>query len=343
MQNSVKQKTILLTFDYELFLFQSGTVENCLIKPTDVLIEILAKEKIKVTFFVDILFYHLISMNSDFNEFTVKVRDQLHKLLRNGHRLELHLHPQWLNAKYSKGEWTFPAPIKYSIQEFDEAEQYRIFKTGHESLLKICREVIPEYKILAFRAGGLCIQPFSVYKKAFMDFDIKIDSSVAPGIKATSSFQNYNFSKSTKRSFYHFVDNPGLAEDLGRFVEIPISVYQRNLMDKFYEKITIKKYDPAFLKKFGDGKALLPKRNLKDTFFSKIFCSIMPDKQFASLDFSFPETLLKKLGNSKRPVFTIMTHPKTMSLRSFEFLENMIKDSNFRFMNFEEFYNKIIS
>lgn len=341
MQKPIKRKIILLTFDYELFLFQSGTVENCLLKPTELLIDTLAKEKIKTTFFIDILFYHIISKNPDFNEITAKIKSQLHKLLRDGHRLELHLHPQWLNAEYTNGEWTFPPPIKYSIQEFEEAEQYKIFKTGYDALQEICHEIIPDYKTLAFRAGGLCIQPFSIFKKSFSDFDIKIDSSVAPGIKYKSAFQNYNFSKLKKSSFYHFSERPDVAENAGRFLEIPIFVYKRNMCDKFCERYQLKKQDYSFLKKFGDGKAIQPQIKMSNNLFSKFYHYAVPDKNFASLDFSFPETLMKKIANSKLNTITLVTHPKTMSLFSLDFLENMIKNNKYRFMNFKEFYNTI--
>ena len=115
MQNKKNNNIILLTFDYELFLYKSGTVENCLIKPTDLLIEYFNKFNIKATFFVDILFYNLISKRPDFSEQALLIKNQLQRLLKDGHRLELHLHPQWLNSKYEDNEWIFPIPIKYTL------------------------------------------------------------------------------------------------------------------------------------------------------------------------------------------------------------------------------------
>ena len=58
-------KTILLTFDYELFLgvrnTSSGAVEDCLIEPSNWILEVLSKHKITdAVFFVDTL--HLVKL-----------------------------------------------------------------------------------------------------------------------------------------------------------------------------------------------------------------------------------------------------------------------------------------
>ena len=48
------KKKILLTFDYELFLgAKSGSVDNCLIVPTDMLLDVMERHQTKAIFFVD--------------------------------------------------------------------------------------------------------------------------------------------------------------------------------------------------------------------------------------------------------------------------------------------------
>lgn len=53
-----------------------------------------------------------------------------------------------------------------------------MFVEGCEILHLLARSVEPDYKIVAFRAGGWAVQPFSLLKKAFLSADIRIDSSV---------------------------------------------------------------------------------------------------------------------------------------------------------------------
>ena len=52
------KKLLLFTFDYELFLGdKSGSVQDCLITPTDHLISLLNKYEFKAYFFVDTVYH----------------------------------------------------------------------------------------------------------------------------------------------------------------------------------------------------------------------------------------------------------------------------------------------
>ncbi len=51
------KKLLLITFDYELFLGEkSGTVQQCLIDPTDKLLDLLGKYAFKALFFIDTVY-----------------------------------------------------------------------------------------------------------------------------------------------------------------------------------------------------------------------------------------------------------------------------------------------
>ena len=63
------KKEVLLTFDYELFLgSNSGTVENCLIKPTNKIIPILEKYNLKSIFFIDLTYLCRLYSIKDLHE-----------------------------------------------------------------------------------------------------------------------------------------------------------------------------------------------------------------------------------------------------------------------------------
>ena len=62
-------KQILLTFDFELFLgSRSGTVDNCLIKPTQELMKVLVPNNLSAIFFVDTLYLHRLKKESEQNQ-----------------------------------------------------------------------------------------------------------------------------------------------------------------------------------------------------------------------------------------------------------------------------------
>ena len=54
---SLTMANIFVTFDYELFFgVQTGTAENCLLDPTNRLIQMAEKYQARFTFFVDVLY-----------------------------------------------------------------------------------------------------------------------------------------------------------------------------------------------------------------------------------------------------------------------------------------------
>ena len=71
-------KKLLLTFDYELFLGnKSGTVDNCLIIPTDMLLNVMERNGAKAIFFVDTAY---IMRMEDLKDKYANVRNDLLKI-----------------------------------------------------------------------------------------------------------------------------------------------------------------------------------------------------------------------------------------------------------------------
>lgn len=104
------KNTILPTFDYELYLGpETGTVENCLIKPIEALLSVFDKYGAKGTFFVDCAYLYKLnelrqkhtSLQQDYD----MVSENLKMLAANGHEIQMHFHPQWLYSDYANGKW----------------------------------------------------------------------------------------------------------------------------------------------------------------------------------------------------------------------------------------------
>src|SRR4051812_11803887 len=97
------QKKLLLTFDYELFLgVQSGKVDDCLIKPTNLLLSIMEEAKVKSIFFVDSVYLMRLKKQAEtVEECQVdyeKITKQIRELIKKGHYVFPHIHPHWLDA-----------------------------------------------------------------------------------------------------------------------------------------------------------------------------------------------------------------------------------------------------
>jgi hypothetical protein len=326
-------KIISLTFDYELFLNNSGTPENCILKPVARLIELFDKLGIKATFFIDSLYYQRLIENGNFKDTAKLIKTQIQTLVSKGHRIELHLHPIWLDAEYDNGAWLFPDYRYYRLDSFDETRINEIFTSQVKLLSEIAGEVDENYSLFAFRAGGLCIEPFGILQKIFEKTGLKVDSSVAFNTFHHDGIHNYDFRNYPDLEYYKFSDKTGEIDQSGKFYEFPISTYEINFFDKINKKFTGKLYKNKF-KIFGDGKGInIP---LKRTISDKLSDSA----SMFSLEGIHPDFLLSKIKKTTKKIVTFISHPKLLSESSFECIEKM-HQNGYDFFNLNEIYELI--
>jgi hypothetical protein len=97
-----------------------------------------------------------------------------------GHDVQLHLHPQWVRARYVGGRWELSdrwSMLDYSREEIDtmlgEAKQYL------EALLSA---IDKSYRCVSFRSGSWCIAPSRQVLPALVDAGIVFDTSIVEGL-----------------------------------------------------------------------------------------------------------------------------------------------------------------
>lgn len=268
---ALSKKNILLTFDYEPFLgMRSGSAEKCILEPTSLLIEVLDQYNAKAIFFVDTLFLLQLKSNPEFKLTLEAVKNQLSNLYKKGHYIFPHLHPHWTDAKYMKETQEFDLSDlkKYSLASL-EIEQVNSLFEKSISILKECGISYPHW---GYRAGGWCIQPFSRYKKLFLDQKIKFEFSVMPGYMNSVEEQNFDFSKVKQNSPYYFSNDVTEEDKKGEFTQFPISSINLNarerLFDKFVKKILWKVGDKGFGKGMSAQTSALKTNNSAEEMIS---------------------------------------------------------------------------
>lgn len=250
-----KKKKIILSYDYELFFGdKSGTVIKSIIEPTNALLDAMDSVDAKGNFFVDWMMIKCIKeANTELTDIDYGLLvGQLHDMLRRGHRIELHIHPHWVDAKYKgDGTWDFSNFQHYSLNSFSEAEIIDMFLEGTNFLTSIAREVDPDYEIVAFRAGGWAVQPFEKVRKGFLAAGIKIDSSPCKGfcLKNLHSFCDFRIMPNT--SIYRFEYDICKENKNGQFICVPITSYKRHLLQGLVDRFT--RYFTNGLIKITDG------------------------------------------------------------------------------------------
>jgi hypothetical protein len=338
---------LILTIDYELFLGEkTGTVNDCMIEPTEKLASIIEKNGSRMTVFWDILhYYRLLELENGYPELMqdrLLIEKQILDLTRRGHDIQLHIHPHWLDAKYENGNWIF---------EYKRFKLHNLLKENNPNdintivgcvtyskrlLEKLIREVNPGYKVMAFRAGGYLIEPFGKIMEALLINEIKIDSSVCPNSFNDDGIFSFDFRSYQNKAKYSFKSSPKDIEETGSFVEIPITTVKIPALINLFFKILRKiKYPDLESERKGSGTGEYSKVkgiNNYNKFFS------LTHSKFSQLttDSNFKERL-DYIINKVPDHSTMILHPKLLNSHTLWILENYISTNKFRFISIQHF------
>ncbi|MBZ9777933.1 hypothetical protein LB452_03265 [Psychroflexus sp. CAK8W] len=315
---------IYITLDYELFFGEkSGSLENCIIKPTEAILKIVDIYKVKLVCFVDV--GYLVKLEEQKDEFPNlekdynKVTAQIRHLAENGHGIDLHIHPHWEDSYYDGSKWVFDT-LRYKLADFSPDEITSIVTKYTETLKRISGKA-PK----AYRAGGWSAQPFKGIGKALLKNNIAIDSTVFPGGYYNSSDQYYDFRGIEPfRNRYKFSDNLTEEDSGGNFTEIPISSHKVSPL--FFWKFSfLKLMKQDKHQAFGDGLAISKtKKDILRLLFS-------PSNSVVSVD-GYKASYLKKSyklhKKNKVEDFVIIGHPKAFTDYSLSQIDRFLKNLN---------------
>jgi hypothetical protein len=254
-------KNILLTFDYELFLGErSGTVENCILKPTVLILESLKKHKLKkAIFFVDTSYLWRLEKINDpkAKSDLLSINQQLKEVLLAGHYIFPHIHTHWIDATYQSeiNQWNLSDQTKYRFHTISLDLQKYLFSYSLNYIKQIQKDAGVDYPIDSYRAGGWCIQPFADFKGHFLENNIKNDFSVLKDFSLTNDDSYYNFESTPSRLIYKFNTNVEMQDLNGIFKEYSITSIQisekRASINRLFNKFIIR----MGYRNYGDGRS----------------------------------------------------------------------------------------
>lgn len=294
---------------------RTGTIENCVINPTQMILDILTESGASAIFFVDSTW--LLFLKDSFPSDFMRIARQLKEIIRSGSSVELHLHPQWIEATKNGNSISFKSLNNYKLISLSKPEIHNLFKDSINLL-----ESITNTKVSCFRAGGFCIEPFNHVKEAFELFGIKYDFSVAPGAYLNDGKDyDYDFSFVPRLPYYRFQDDIQKPVDGGHFREISLSTYTNNPFYSVLNKAILKiKND----KIYGDGIGLQERPLFSWNSLKRLF---MLNGGILSLDNTsnnfFRYLLATHFNRSELLVF--LSHPKTVSPEGINNLKYVVK------------------
>jgi hypothetical protein len=319
----------ILTFDYELFGSGNGDVLEHLVKPTAEILLILNRLHIKATFFVEQLEIDAIiglkeSYSSSSREYSdaVAIEKQLFDIIEQGHDIQLHLHPQWHNAKYQNDSWQlnfdwwrFSALPYHSLSDGTPGK-YELIKQGKASLERRFKTVKLDYVCHSFRAGGYNIGADKTSIDALLNNDMLLDSSVCSGFFSKSKLSQYDYTAVDSslgfwRSDVSFLVASIENNNQEQCLQLPLITVQSSFKEKLslarmYATVKNRKYKNIIF----NGKTLqiepIDKNKIKNTNFDVCLSSNIQLKKLMSRVAEITK------GQSSFPI-TLIGHPKDYS------------------------------
>ena len=175
---------LALTHDWELRGDGSGDIEQIQFAPLRKLLDIYAKSGASITVLPDVMqqiaFRRCEKKYPNLKPLGDAWDQHLRQTLLQGHDIQLHLHPQWLNAQHENGSWHLNGD--WSILNYDRDTVYAMLAEGKEYLEHLLRPIDSEYHCIAFRAGALAAAPSAHLFESLASLGIQLDISIAAGV-----------------------------------------------------------------------------------------------------------------------------------------------------------------
>lgn len=208
---------VIFTLDYEIFGNGTGSLKEHVYEPAEQLCEVFLRRGARFVAFVEALELEKIAAEGTDPSIDA-VERQVRALDREGFEIALHLHPQWANARYERGQW---------LLDFDE---YNLCTLPAERIAEIAscalaylRHVTGRtgFAPLSFRAGSWLFQPAQPAAAILAQLGIRIDSSVFKGGLLHS--HNLDYRPALQNGYYWPFDSDASKVDArGEWIELPI-------------------------------------------------------------------------------------------------------------------------
>ncbi len=215
---------LIFTNDWELYGDGSGDYFEVQHQPLIDLISLMngygAKLSIMAEIFQQIKHEELSSTNPDFKKITEAWKDILRESYTKGHDVQLHIHPQWNEAKLENNEWVLGD--NWSIGKRSKEQIEAFIQMGKSYLESTLQEVDSNYKCEVYRAGAYYIEPSNNVIDTLKKNEFICDTSVTKG---TYVDNYYDYRKAYSNLLPWSIGNEGVTKKVenSSLIEIPIN------------------------------------------------------------------------------------------------------------------------
>lgn len=176
---------LALVDDWELSGNGSGDIRQLQFEPMRRLISIYNRLGIRGSFNSEVMQQITFRQHQDPQRELKVLADEwdhmVRETFRQGHDIQLHVHPQWQNAEYQDGRWKLTAD--WSILNYSREDALQMLQRGKEYLENLLKDIDPNYRCVSFRSGAWCIAPSPHMLDLLVELGIVFDMSIVAGVK----------------------------------------------------------------------------------------------------------------------------------------------------------------
>jgi hypothetical protein len=363
--------TIYLAFthDWELRGDGSGDIEQIQFAPLRQLLEIYKKFGARTTVLPDVLqqlaFRRLQRAHPELKSPADSWDEHVREAFRQGHDIQLHLHPQWLNARYESGRWQLNGD--WSILNYDRDTARTILADTKSYLENLLRPVDSDYRCLAFRAGALAAAPSEHLFRSLAALGIQLDVSIAGGVFVNNQTLqlDYRNCEETFLPFYPMMDDARrVSPQPEAIVCVPLNHFHGSRREVTKQNVSLvrqklrerkTKPRPDSVHRNSDGQSLASSRSAIGAAYEKLILPAITGRHFVSDTGRLNYPLLREMitsireraeasGLSKLPV-VLTNHPK--DIRDIAAIERFVGEvavaEDVRFITLNEMAGKLRS
>jgi len=179
--------TIFLAFvdDWELSGNGSGDPEELQFRPMRELVKIYNAHGIRGSFNAEMMqqltFRKFQHQYPELKTLADLWDSHVRETFKEGHDIQLHIHPQWSGAQYDNGAWRLVAD--WNILNHDAEAALEMIRAGKSYLENLLCPIDPDYACVSFRSGAWCIAPSRHMLGLLAKLGIVFDMSIVGGVR----------------------------------------------------------------------------------------------------------------------------------------------------------------
>ncbi len=232
---------LIFTNDWELYGDGSGDFFEIQAEPLQKIVKLFNKYNAKMTFFAEVAqqltYLKNIENEPDFQNVANAWEENVELALKEGHDVQLHLHPQWIDADYEDGRWNLNME-KWSIAKLNRKECDGYVQQAKNYLEVVAKKAKQDYKTIGFRSGSYCTQPAQPLIDCLYSNGLLYDTSVTKGWYHKDLYDFRDAHSNVKPWYFSDNYNRKVPKDHAKMLEFPIYSFKKT------HSLIVKKFLP---------------------------------------------------------------------------------------------------